>query len=417
MKKKIYRLSFDGQVNASLNNMFPYYIFEMKETVDAGKLQKAVVDSLKYHPTFKTRIIKKNFKYYLEENDRLPIVKEAAWDEPVDYGADDTNEYPWIITCSENKIVFTCAHAICDGMGAMHFLRDVLNCYFGLKVEELEAEKTIEDSFAINANKKAKAPFERKKPDLPVEMPLSMFETENSKVEYYRFVFQKEDIKEIAENTETSNFAMLSGMAAKALSRVLNAETGNIKVMVITDLRRQYNSVTDRGFVLTPELVYNIQKLKNKDVFLTATALRSQLDLFLDKDNVDFEVAKAQKNNDLLNICPFILRIAKQVFYNMLYSPRASIVYTHLVHMGLSPEIEEKIADFYVAGCKSAKPLIALLGANFKGKISLTFGECTKDSIYAKEFAKVLEEEGVSYKMENLKLHAPIHHKSERLYK
>lgn len=42
MKKKMYRLSFDGQVNASLNNQFPYNTFEMKEAVNAEQLQKAV---------------------------------------------------------------------------------------------------------------------------------------------------------------------------------------------------------------------------------------------------------------------------------------------------------------------------------------------------------------------------------------
>lgn len=134
------------------------------------------------------------------------------------------------------------------------------------------------------------------------------------KCELYRFVIAKESVKELSESTETSTFAMLSGMAAKALSRVLDIENGHINIMIATDLRRQYNSITDRGFVLTHELVYDVSKLKKKDMFLTATALRSQLDLFMDKDNLDFEILKAQKNNDLLNVCPFILNIAKKLF-------------------------------------------------------------------------------------------------------
>lgn len=417
MEKKTYRLSFDGQVNASLNNLFPYYIFEMKEAVDADKLQKAVISALNYHPSFKTRLIKRRFKYYLEENEKLPIVKESAWDEPINYGQEDTNEYPWIITCSENKIVFTCAHMLCDGMGAMHLLKDVLNCYFGFKVAEVDLDKTIEDSFAVNADKKAKAPFIRKKQDPPAAIPLSMFETEDAECELFRFVIPKASIKELSESTDTSTFAMLSGMAAKALSRVLNIDSGNINIMIATDLRRQYKSITDRGFVLTPELTYNVQKLKKKDMYLTATALRSQLDLFMDKDNLDYEILKAQRNNNLLNICPFILNIAKKVFYNMLYAPSANIVYTHLVYMGLTPELEGKIDDFYIGGSKSASPLLVIMGSNYQDKISLTFGECIKGKALTKEYAKVLEEEGVAYQLKEVVPRAPLKHQADRVYK
>lgn len=414
---KTYRLSFDGQVNASLNNQFPYYIFEMKEAVDAAGLQKAVIRALEYHPTFRTKLIKKRFQYYLEENEKLPVVKEAAWDEPIDYGQKDTHEYPWIITCCENKIVFTCAHMLCDGMGAMHFLKDVLNCYFGFRVDAQDPDKTTEDSFAAHADQTAKAPFKRKKQDPPAAIPLSVFETEDAECELYRFVFFKDSIKDLSEKTDTSTFAILSGMAAKALSRTLHMDTGNISILIAADLRRPYGSITDRGFVLTPELVYKTEKLKDKDMFLTATALRSQLDLFMDKDNLDFELLKARKNNDLLHICPFILGLARKEFYKMLYAPRANIVYTHLVHTELSPELEEKIGDFYVAGARSASPLIVILGSNFGDRISLTFGECTKGNAFTREFAEVLKAEGVDYRMERVVPHAPLKHRSDRLYK
>lgn len=86
----------------------------------------------------------------------------------------------------------------------------------------------------------------------------------------------------------------------------------------------------------------------------------------------------------------------------MLYDPSANIVYTHLIHMGISRELEEKIDNFYIAGCKSASPLLVIMGSNFGDKISLTFGVCIKDSLYTKEFAKVMDEEGVDYYVEHV---------------
>lgn len=413
-KINLYRLSFDGQVNAALNNKFPYYTFEFKENIDGNKLSSAVIKALDYHPSFKTKIVKIRRKYYLVENEKLPIVKEANWNESVVYGGDETNNYPWIITFCNNRVIFTCAHAICDGTGAVSLLRDVFNIYFGFKVEVPDdISKRFEDSFNANARRDAKEPFKRKKLDEPYKIPLSFYESDAQKCEFYQFIFKKKTIADIYHNNDTSMAALLSGMVAKALSKALNIDNGIINIMMPVNLRMMYGSITDTGFVLTPKLAYQVAKLKNRSIDLTATAIRSQLDLFIDKDNLDYQITQADRNNKLLNIAPFILKLAKKEFQKMLYSPSASIVYTHLGDLAFSQELSDKLETFYVAGPKSASPLIVVMGSCFKDEITLTLGEFSKNNLLSQEFENILIEENIEYKKQIVDTHAIIEHKAK----
>lgn len=109
----------------------------------------------------------------------------------------------------------------------------------------------------------------------------------------------------------------------------------------------------------------------------------------------------------VLRILKFLNNMIKDL---MLYAPSANIVYTHLVYMGLTPELEDKISDFYIGGSKSASPLLVVMGSNFGDKISLTFGESTKNKVFSMEFARVLQEEDIHFQMEQLVPRAPLKH-------
>ena len=52
----------------------------MKDLVDANKLQEAVINTLKYHPTFQTRLIKKGQKQNADKpfNNRHKNVQVCA---------------------------------------------------------------------------------------------------------------------------------------------------------------------------------------------------------------------------------------------------------------------------------------------------------------------------------------------------
>lgn len=407
-----YRLSFDGQINAAINNEFPYLVFEMKCAVDMDVLENAVNKAVAYHPIFKMKLKKEKGLYYLVPNPSSVKIAISNWEKDITYGTREYNGYPWLIAAGGNRIIFTCAHCLCDGMGAISFLKTVITIYLmdkgliskkeKIDISEDSIQKTLEDSFEKNARAGIKAPYHVKKAKKASRVPKTVFEQDSEKAEKYRFIIPKNEIKRLADQTETTTFAVISSVLAKALAKALKMEAGNITMILPVNMREMYDSSTDRGFAYAANLNYDIAKCMDQPLFLSSTAFRSQLDAMVDKDYFDYILAENKKQTDMLIKHPIILNIAKLAFYGMLYSPKASIIYTHLTKLGLDADIESQIEDFYISGASKASPLIVAMASTFDDKISIVMGQSIKDDVFIKSMKAVLDEFDVKYEIEKM---------------
>ena len=360
--------------------------------------------------------------YYLVP-DTAPIkIARLCKEKNIVYGTREYNGYPWVIAAGEKRILFTCAHCLCDGMGAVAFLKTVLALYLterGLlpkgEAGALSPEavlRTVEDSFAKNAAEESWAPYSVGKKKKASPIPGRLFEKDREKAALYRFRIQKDEIKKLAAETETTTFAVIASVLAKSLARALNKEKGNINVLLPVNLRGLYGSETDRGFTYTAQLNYPIEKCMDKPLFFSSTAFRSQLDAVIDRDYFDFVLAQDKKRMELLIRHPFLLKLAKSAFYGMLYSPRASIVYTHLTRPFAKEAITPFIEDFYIGGAARPSPLIVAMASTFGEEISVTMGQSIKNEALIAAMRGVLAELGVSYRVEKAEKMPAIYYRS-----
>lgn len=407
--QKKYRLSFDGQVNAAINNEFPYYVFEMKEDIDAEIFEYAVNKAAKYHPTFRMKLKKEKRLYYLVPSEEPIKIAISSWSKDITYGTREYNGYPWLITVGGKRMMFTCAHCLCDGMGAMSFLKTVITIYLmdkeliakerKIAASEEDILKTVEDAFERNAKTGVKAPYHVRKAEKASPIAKTIFEKDKEKVALYRFKIHKEEIQRLSDSTETTTFAVISSILAKALAMTLKKESGNITMILPVNLRGVYDITTDRGFTYTANLNYDIAKCIDRPLFFSSTAFRSQLDAMIDKDYFDYILAENKKQTDRMIKHPIILTFAKMAFYGMLYSPKASIVYTHLTKLGLDADVESQVEDFYISGAVKPSPLIVAMTSTFRDEISITMGQSIKDEALIKAMQTILDELGVKYKL------------------
>ena len=95
----------------------------LKENIDKEILQEALNQVIEKQVSFKVKLTKGFFWYYLEENVKRPEVKEEN-DYPcrsIDFNAN--NNYLFKVTYFKNKINIDIFHALTDGNTAMIFFK------------------------------------------------------------------------------------------------------------------------------------------------------------------------------------------------------------------------------------------------------------------------------------------------------
>ena len=98
----------------------------LKEKINPKVLENAVNMALDQYKSFKVRMKTGFFWYYLEENQKSPIIEEEK-DYPCQYINPRTNNnYLFKVTYFENKINIDIFHALTDGNNGTTFFKEIV---------------------------------------------------------------------------------------------------------------------------------------------------------------------------------------------------------------------------------------------------------------------------------------------------
>ena len=356
-------MNFNGEINrfclslreqkyAANRLCVPDFYITMKSGIDPDRLKEAVKYALKLHPVFATRLIWDQGLYWLAANDSEPVIRQETQDEPLIFGTAEYHGFPWVLTWSGATIRFVCSHAPADGTGIMNFLKDILTRYL-LSAGEAEPcpetpDRRPEDRYDTNPYLfSSDEPVNALgMPRFPKASPLpggaGMFEKDIGKINVYDLTLKKDEIRVLAGESETTTFSVISCLLARAMQKTFAMDDGHIEVRVPVDLRPHFGTKTDRNFVYGFSLHYDAGRMKNMPSPRVETAFRSQLDLYLDRDNL------MQK-----------MRNEKEIYLELQKHPGspdslppgendegpvARIRYTHISKAGFPAEVERNIA-------------------------------------------------------------------------
>lgn len=404
-----YRLGFPGQLDASLKSYKnTLFIYELKQPVDGPVLERAVNKAMDMHPIFQSVLKKGISGFYCERTSVPAVVREVPWGDNVMYGTAEFNYLPWVITYTENRIVFTALHSICDVYGMNEFMRTILRFYLSDKgvvfdsdeglVAPEDIRRKAADPFKETGIRKAEKSITYKKDIESCSVREDFYhphvESEESEKQ---FVMKLADVRRCCDETETSLFAVLCAMACSAYARAAGLDEGYAAAYVAVDPRKLYGVISDQDFSLAPQLRYDIKKLSGKSLMLKSTALRSQLDLFMDKDNLDHKMSIMNMTNGLLR--PLIMPAAKKAYSEMLYGNHANLIYSHITKLGMSETMEDQLSSVYLAGHHCPDKLTLLHSVTFKDTIYMNFIENSAGHRIAAAYAEELKENGIPYEL------------------
>ncbi len=163
-QKKWFRLDNSAKLypfitTKDTQNLFRFTV-DLTENIDPDKLQTALNMTLKRFPSFAVRLRRGVFWYYLEENTKQLNVQPESDIIMEKITPHNCNDFCFRVMYYHNRLTLEFFHILCDGSGALQFIKSLLHTYFkqtGLdldteaKIITLDTpidEKEYEDSFA-----------------------------------------------------------------------------------------------------------------------------------------------------------------------------------------------------------------------------------------------------------------------------
>ena len=330
----------------------------LDEEVDATVLEQAVNDCAGRFPAFKVKQKRGYAWHYLVENDKhikvFPLEKAV----PCPINRKETNGYLFKLTCGEKRIEMIMFHGLCDGNGAIEFLKTIILVYKKLKGAKIENAEGIID------HEEPFAPEELEDSFVSHYVPIKFGEIDFKKLlggkpyrikgEYVRGGFETDrlvvDSLEIAKRAKeigVSFTSFVTGMIAYALDKSQNAKKKqNYVLMVPVNLRNLFESSSLRNFVTFIRVIVGPHSFDSVEGYAVEAQKQIAEESSKDKMARFISTSVRAQRSGLMKITPLFL---KQFFLKLgraFASSRQTIIYSNLGRVKVPKELG--VEYFYV---------------------------------------------------------------------
>lgn len=396
---------FPAVSDASNSNVFRM-VCELKDSVDRAVLQRAAEQTLEEFPTFRVRLRKGLFWYFLEHNPELVKVHREIHPPCSYFKGISHRKFLFEISYYKNKINLDVFHVIADGTGAMQFLRSLVYHYLQLKYAQTFTENTppsnceappfsrAEDAFRKYYQKSKKSsPFERKAYRITGNrlMPGEI-----------KVISGQMPVKQVLKLAKQSRVSLTSYLTAAVIYAIYqeNMPRGKrnrpIKVNIPVNLRNQFPSITSRNFFACIEAgcIFDRQPLAFAQIL---DIVQRQIKEGLLEQNlsqrISFQVST--ERNFLIRCLPLAL---KNIGLRLGYSVGEKAYSTALSNMGtvempdyLSPYIE----NFNLIMSTSPYQPVKFGVCSYRDKLNVTYSAAIQQPDIARYLFCFLSEQGV----------------------
>ena len=379
--------------------------------VEPVVLREAVINVLQRNPTFKTKLMRGKFWYYLEENN-LPVKvfrEEPYYLKSIDYKRN--NGYLFEVLYQENRITANFFHALTDGTGGFNFFSQILLEYFSLMNYDIESEGLIksvdvpfffeegDDSFLFY-DKKVKN--DEKNPKRPYAINGTSFDYDGCGIITGQLSISK--VKELAKKHNATITAFLGGIYIYTIYKLYlsNKPVKNklITMLVPCNLRKKYGGNTMRNFTMFARVSKDFSTETTLDECISVA--QQQIIEQLTTENLDKIIhsnVKTEKN-PFIKIVPLTLKNAiMRIAYRKVGENLQTCIFSNLGPVKLPDSFSKfvKHLTFSIAPTFSCRQQFTALG--YGDNIYLTFTRDYVENSIEKEFFRTLSNLGVSVKI------------------
>ena len=399
----------------------------MKEKVNPSLLEKAVNITLEKYSSYKVKMKYGFFWYYLEENNKVPIIEEEN-NYPCKYiEPSKNNDYLFKVTYFDTKINIDIFHALTDGGSGTVFFREIIYTYLELlhptvfnSNERLvrKIDFNTEDSYLKNYIKNSKGNSSSKK--------AYILKGKKIKLGAISAIHEIIDMSDLKKECEKYNATVTQYLTAVLIYSIYEANYKKnkskkpIKVCIPVNLKKYFPSKTMSNFFSYITLEANMkslvqnseekkeQKNSNKDEinFLFENIIEFVKNDFKQKLTEE-EIIKTMSANVKLGTNLFIKVIPlelKKAIVRLSYleiRKYTTITFSNIGRIGIIGKYKDYIDEFLMLIAPEPVEKIKCSGCTFENKMSFTFTSILNDNNIEKTFYNFLKNRGIKVKVES----------------
>ncbi|MBR3864328.1 MAG: hypothetical protein IKJ19_04350 [Clostridia bacterium] len=375
--------------------------------VDPEVLQKAVNLSLEVMPTFKTRLKRGIFWYYLERNNKVATVKPQPAHYLKQITPESNNGYMFEVFYRKNTVTINLHHSLTDGTGGTNFFLEILFEYFKLMGYDVESEGVIRPSAAPHAYEESEDTFRvfDKKLKNNSEKEYSAYKFKGTPFSHDGYgivcgVCKVDQLKALAKQYGATVTEYLAALYMYVIYETClqgkPEKNKRVQILVPINLRKRFSSNTVRNFSLFVRLKHDFH---NEISFEECIELcKKQLAEGSTTEKIEQLIHSNVKleKNPFMKIIPLFLKdIAMRLVYRRVGENLQS---GDLSNIGLikTPESFSKYLKdiaFVIGPTASAQQNITVIGYN--GKIYISSARGYVETRIERELFKRLAKNGV----------------------
>ena len=383
----------------------------LKEEVRQDILQKAVIETLEKYQSFKVKMKAGLFWYYLEQNNKEPIVEEEK-DYPCKYINPKKNKgYLFKVTYFKTKINIDIFHSLTDGNGGNIFFREIIYTYLEmchekeLKPENRQLRKieeyNTEDSYMKNYEKKAKSNSSTK----------HAYELKGKKIKLGAIsaihqIIELDQLKEESRKYEATITQYLTAVLMYAIyteNYIKNNGRKPIKVCIPVNLKKYFPSKTMSNFFSYITLTAQTNEEKMDTFEKMIEFVKKEFKNLLTEQ----EILKTMSANVKLGTNIFIKSIPlmlKNIIVRLSYleiRKYSTITYSNIGRIGILGDYQKYMNYFLMLIAPDPVEKIKCSSCTFENKVVFTFTSILNDNKIEKAFYTFLRERGINVNIES----------------
>ncbi len=412
MKKKTwYRLDNAAKIYPPISSSRRPGVFALSavltEKIDKDILGEAVNVVLHRFPSFKVRLKRGIFWYYLEENKKPFYVAE----EPPFFlqfiDEQENNDYLFKVFYLGNKITLTIFHALTDGTGGMEVLKAIVFEYLLLKGKKIKADNELKTIYSPVSDEECEDNFlqvydkNTKKP--PKEYPAYKL----SGTAFNLFgagiitgTLSTVSIKELAKKHDTTITTFIAGLILHIIyqnyikdKRVKNK---NVRLLIPVNMRKFYRTSTVRNFALFVRPGINFDKeysLKECiaicDEQIKKGSAKEVLDGFIASH------VKTEKNFALKLAPLFIKDLAMKIAYTKVGEILHTSTISNLGIITLPESVKKYVTNFLFSLGVSYTARHSIAISSYEDKFNISFSRDYVETNIERDFFRYLTNAGI----------------------